>query len=144
MLPLFFSLNVLTSHLKAVIKWNTWKKIKNKKIKKTSTSAAEIKGLNRLETNGKWGESQSPSAAAVTLHDPSWWCTYFSLFTFLFLSFFFFFFCPQKNNSRQNRQKAGTETKITRGAGACSCRVARGVERFTSRRARNSRRSLKS
>lgn len=35
MLLLFFSLNVLTSHLKAVIEWNTLK---------TSRSAAEIKG----------------------------------------------------------------------------------------------------
>lgn len=28
------------------------------------------KGLNRVEIYGRWGESQSPSAAAVTLHHP--------------------------------------------------------------------------
>lgn len=66
-------------------------------------------------------------------------------------SLFFFFFCPQKNNSRQNRQNAGTETTPTKNnsqgalVGVAATYSERSwAERFTSRRVRHSRRLLKS
>lgn len=95
-MPLFSSLNVLTSHLKAVIKWNTLK---------TSVSAAVIKG---------WMDwRQMEHEVNLKVHQPYLlYCTTTSVRALNFLTQDLFF-PHQKKNKNMLKKKESTSTKST-------------------------------